>query len=128
MEIPAVIRTYIDTFTPAALDAWITTFAPEGTYCDPSIPNPVPAHGLKEHFAGLFAGFPDVTFELVGIDAISERIWVWRWVFHGTNTGAFRGRPPTGRRVTMPGCEIIEIRGDHVYRAQGYDDRLTMMG
>ncbi len=97
MEIPQVVRTYMETFTPDGLDAWIATFAADGTYSDPSIPKPVPAHGLKEHFVGFFSGFPDGTFELVGIDAISERVWLWRWIFHGTNTGPFRGIPPTGR-------------------------------
>jgi SnoaL-like domain len=74
MQIPQVVRTYIETFTRDGLDTWIATFAPDGTYSDPNIPNPVPAHGLKEHFVGFFSGFPDGTCELVGIDAISERL------------------------------------------------------
>ena len=83
MEIPQIVRTYIETFTRDDLDTWIATFAPDGTYSDPNIPKPVPAHGLKEHFVGFFSGFPDGTCELVGVDAISERVWLWRWIFHG---------------------------------------------
>jgi len=127
LEIPQVVRTYMETFTRDGLDAWIATFAPDGTYSDPSIPKPVPAHGLKEHFVGFFTGFPDGTFELVGIDAISERVWVWRWIFHGTNTGPYRGIPPTGRSATFSGCEFIEIRGDHIHSVQVYFDRLSIM-
>jgi hypothetical protein len=33
----------------------------------------------------------------------------------------------TGRTVEVPGCEFIEIRGDHVCRVNGYVDRLTMV-
>jgi steroid delta-isomerase-like uncharacterized protein len=127
MEIPQVVRTYIETFNPKALDAWIATFAPDGTYSDPGIPTPTPAHSLKEHFTGLFVGFPDMTAETLALDPLSEQDWVWRWVFHGTNTGSFRGLPPTGHRVAMPGCEFIEIRDDYVHRVVGYYDRLTML-
>ena len=127
MEVLQLIKTYVATFNPRDLDRWIATFAPDGTYSDPNIVKPTPAHGLKDHFAGLFAGFPDATFELVGLDAVSERLWVWRWVMHGTNTASYRGFPATGRSVTMPGCEIIEIRGDKVHRVQGYFDRMTML-
>ena len=58
MEIPQIVRNYIETFTRDGLDTWIATFAPDGTYSDPNIPKPVPAHGLKEHFAGFFFWVP----------------------------------------------------------------------
>jgi steroid delta-isomerase-like uncharacterized protein len=127
MQIPQVIRTYVETFKPGGLEAWLSTFASDGTYTDPNVPHPTPADGLKDHFAGLFSGFPDARFELVGLDAISERVWVWRWIMHGTNSASFRGLPATGRAVALPGCEIIEIRGDRVHRVQGYFDRMTIL-
>jgi steroid delta-isomerase-like uncharacterized protein len=127
VEIPQIVRTYVETFTATGLDAWLATFAPDGTYSDPNIPKPTLAHGLKEHFAGFFAGFPDATCETVGLDRISDHVWVWRFVCHGTNTGSLRGLPATGQRVAVPACEFIEIRGDHVCRVNGYVDRLTML-
>jgi steroid delta-isomerase-like uncharacterized protein len=127
MQIPQVVRTYVETWTAADLDGWLATFAADGTYSDPNIPKPTLAHGLKEHFAGFFAGFPDATCETVALDAISDDVWVWRFVGRGTNTGSFRGLPPTGRRVEVPGCEFIEIKGDRVCRVNGYVDRLTML-
>ena len=128
MEVPQAIRTYVDLFTPSGLDTWVTTFAPDGTYSGPSTPQPVPRDGLKEYFTGFFAGFPDARFETVGLDSISDHVWVWRWILHGTNTGSYRGNPTTGRSVTVPGVEFIELRGDQVYRVEGYFDRLTMLG
>jgi hypothetical protein len=62
------------------------------------LPEPTLAHGLKEHFAGYLAGFP-----------------------------SYQGVPPTGRRVEVPGCEFLEVRGDRVRRVQGYIDRLTIL-
>ena len=32
-----------------------------------------------------------------------------RWEFSGTNTGAYTGRPPTGRTVTRTGVQIERI-------------------
>ena len=127
MEIPQVIRTYTETFIATNLDAWLAIFAPDGTYSSPNVPNPTLARNLKEHFAQFFVGFPDAIFKTVGLDAISEQLWVWRWVCHGTNTGSFRGHPATGRRVEVPGCEFIEIRGGQIRHAQGYVDRLTIL-
>jgi len=46
---------------------------------------------------------------------------------HATNSGPYRGFPASGKTINLPGCEIIETRGDKVFRVQGYFDRLTMM-
>jgi hypothetical protein len=118
---------YVDSFTPSGLDVYPTIFAPDGTYRDPGTPGPVPGPRVGEYFKGYFAGFPDATCETVGLDAISERVWVWRWVVRGTNSGPFSGLPPTGRTLTLPGVEIIETAGDKIRHVDGYFDRLTLM-
>jgi len=126
-DIPRVLRTFTETFRPGSLEVFMTTFAPDATYCDPSFPVPVPVATARENWAQLFTGFPDMTCETVALDAISERLWVWQWILRGTQTGSFRGLPPTGRKIALPGCEIIELRGDRVFRDVGYLDRLTML-
>jgi steroid delta-isomerase-like uncharacterized protein len=127
IPIAQIVQTYVEAFTPSGLDAWINTFALEGTYTDPGLPSPTRAHGLKEHFTGFFTAFPNVKFELIALQAISESEFVWRWIMHATHLGSYRGLPATGKTITMPGCETIEIRDDKVQRVQGYYDRLTMM-
>ena len=47
MEIPKVVRTYVDAWSAGDLDAWLASFAPDGTYSDPNLPKPTLAHGLK---------------------------------------------------------------------------------
>src|SRR4051794_13415026 len=103
METPLMVGTYIKQFTASGLDRWVTTFASDGTYSDPSTPEPVPSHHLGEHFGRFFAGFPDAKFDTVSINSISDHLWVWRWVLHATNTGSYRGLPTTGRSLTLPG-------------------------
>ena len=127
MESPQVIKTYVETWTTHDLTTCIGLFAPDGTYSDPTTPEPALPRNLKQQWAGFFAGFPDLKFETVGLDAISENLWVWRWIGHGTNTGSFMGKPPTGRKVTQPGCEFIAIRDGRIHSVVGYFDQLTML-
>jgi len=127
MELPQIVSTYIDTFSRQDLDAWVATFAHDGTYSDPVTAQPLSAQALKDHFAGFFAGFPDATTETVAVHAITEELAVWRMVIRGTQTGNYRGLPPTGRSLILPGCEFIEIRAGRVYRVEGYFDRLSIL-
>jgi len=128
MEIPQIVGTYIDTFNRRDLNAWLATFAPDGTYIDTGMAQPLSGQALKEHIAEALVGFPDWTFETVALHPIAENLAVWRWVMRATNTGSYRGLPPTGRTVILPGCEFFEVRGDKVHRAEGYFDRLSMLG
>ena len=71
MKIPRVVKTYVETWSTGDMDTCVALFAPDGTYSDPTLPEPTVARSLKEHFAGFFTGFPDIKFETVGLDAIS---------------------------------------------------------
>lgn len=127
MELPQIVSTYIDTFNRHDLDAWLATFVPDGTYSDPATAQPLSGQALKDYIGGAFAGFPDATFETVALHTITEDLAVWRWVMRGTNTGSYRGLPPTGRSLNLPGCEFIEVRAAKVHRVEGYFDRLSML-
>jgi steroid delta-isomerase-like uncharacterized protein len=127
MELPEIVRTYIATFSRQGLDAWFATFAPDGTYSDPATAHPLSGQALKDYFSDFGAGLPDWTCETVSVHAISEDLAVWRWIMHATHTGSLRGLPPTGRRLSWPGCEFIEVREGMVQRVEGYFDRLRML-
>jgi steroid delta-isomerase-like uncharacterized protein len=127
MEIPQIVSTYIDTFCRQDVDACLATFAPDGTYSDPGTAQPLSGPAIKDHFGGLFAGFPDATTETVAVYAITEDLAVWRWIIRGTHTGSYRGLPPTGRSLILPGCEFIAVREGLVQRVEGYFDRLSIL-
>jgi predicted ester cyclase len=50
----------------------------------------------------------------------------WRWVVRGTNSGPLDGQPPTGRAITIEGCEIIEVKDGQIHAVRGYFDRLSI--
>ena len=127
MEIPQIVRQYIDTCNPAQFNAFLMTFAADATYRDPGTPQPLSGPGIRGYFSALFAAFPDIAFETVAVDVVSDQMAVWRWIMRGTNTGSIAGIPATQRSVTLPGCEFIEIRDGQVQRVQGYFDQLTVM-
>ena len=74
MEVPQVVRTYVETFTADGLDQWIATFATDGPYSDPRTVQPVMKHDLAAYFDGLYAGFPDLRCETVALGSISEHV------------------------------------------------------
>jgi predicted ester cyclase len=61
--------------------------------------------GLKEHYANLFKGFPDLTVDIDDIIAEGEKV-AHRFTFRGTHRGEFLGIPPTGNLVTAPGMQM----------------------
>jgi steroid delta-isomerase-like uncharacterized protein len=126
MELPQIINTYIDTFNRHDLEAWLATFAPDGTYNDPTTTQPLSGQALKNHFGGVLTRFPDAILETVALHAITADLAVWRWVLRGTNTGSSPGLPATGRSLNLPGCEFIEVRQGLVQRVEGYFDRLSL--
>jgi steroid delta-isomerase-like uncharacterized protein len=128
MEIPQIVRTYIDAFRRQDVDAWLATFAPDGTLSDPATnQQPLAEQALKEVVGGFFAGFPDATTETMALYAITPDLAVWRWVIRGTHAGSYRGLSPTGRSLILPGCEFITVRESKVQRVEGYFDRLSIL-
>lgn len=50
-----------------------------------------------------------------------------QFTFEGTNDGPFLGMPPTGKRVSVPVCEIVRYDSQgRVISAGAYYDQMTM--
>lgn len=127
MEIPEIVRTYIDAFTSSDLRACVATFARDGTYSDPNTTGPLAPEQIEDYFSGVFARYPNAVWETVALEAVSEDMCVWRWVLRGTHKGSTSGETATGQRVTLPGCEFITVRCGKIYQVEGYFDRLTAL-
>jgi steroid delta-isomerase-like uncharacterized protein len=61
--------------------------------------------GLREHYAGLLKGFPDLQVEIEDIIAQGEKV-AHRFTFHGTHREEFLGISATGKRVSASGMQI----------------------
>jgi len=66
------------------------------------------ADAVKEYLAAVRTAFPDIHFTVAVVVAEGERVAV-RWMLAGTQTGAFRGKAPTGQKVSMPGLTLFHV-------------------
>jgi glyoxylase-like metal-dependent hydrolase (beta-lactamase superfamily II)/predicted ester cyclase len=81
----------------------------------------VAPEGVRTYFRELFGAFPDFRFEVRSMISEGERCAV---LWHATGTfagpGSFQGLEPTGSRIELDGCDVVEVRdgllqGNEVY-------------
>jgi predicted ester cyclase len=85
---------------------------------------------IVEYWRVMFDAFPDVQVRDdlkadVGDSAMNE------WSAGGTHSGPWEtpegSIPPTGRRVTFRGCDIVAVRDGLIYDHRAYYDQLGIM-
>jgi steroid delta-isomerase-like uncharacterized protein len=114
-------KRYLDAWNTHDADAILKTFAAAGTYSDPTT-GEIWGDAIGANAKRLWSAFPDLSFEIVSIaEADASRVVV-EWIMKGTNTESFQGLPPTGRSVSLPGVDVIEIGGDGIKAVKGYFD------
>ena len=127
MEALEVAQAYFDAWNlqdPAEIAA---TFAPGGTYNDPTTGQPLSGQAIVEYTSGLFTAFPDLSFEIVSAGVTGDGTVGAQWLMRGTNSGSFGGGPPTGQMVELPGADFIAVDGDKIRSVQGYFDQRTLV-
>jgi steroid delta-isomerase-like uncharacterized protein len=89
------------------------------------------AHGgtreqVKQAAAAIFAAFPD--FHLTADFIIAEGdMAVKRWTAQGTHKAEYMGIPPTGKKITVVGCNVFRIVGDKIAECWAHTDTLSML-
>jgi steroid delta-isomerase-like uncharacterized protein len=127
VDLPRVVRQYVEAFTHGDIDAYMATFSESATYTDPGTGGPLTGAAIRTYLDAFLAGFPDLQCEALSVEAVSERRAVWRWRLRGTNTGSLMGRPATGKCIDLRGCEFLDVAMGRVQSVESYFDRLTML-
>ncbi|HXG16747.1 MAG TPA: ester cyclase [Calidithermus sp.] len=122
MDVPDIVTRYVDAWNRHDVEALVATFHPDGTYCDPGTKEPVGREALRAHARGLWAAFPDLAFDVLGFGQLVDGSVALEWVMRGTNTGPFRGRPPTQRAIRVPGADVIRLEHGLIRAVRGYWD------
>ena len=81
---------------------------------------------LKTLVATYLRAFPDLHFEVDDTVADGDRIAV-RWTATGTDRGGLMGMPPTGKAISLAGCDILRIRGAQITESWSFYDRLALL-
>lgn len=114
------VQRYFDSWNRHDASGLVATFAAGGTYQDPTTEGPLAGDAIGENAAALWSAFPDVTFELKSHVDDGNGLLAAQWVMRGTNTGSFRGLPPTGRSVVVPGADFIRVDDEGIRSVEGY--------
>jgi hypothetical protein len=77
----------------------------------------------------VYAGFPDVHFEIVSRSSSGDSATA-QWRMQGTNTGPLPGGPATGGTLDLPGADFFtyDAEADKISSVVGYFDTATMLG
>jgi predicted ester cyclase len=75
---------------------------------------PLAGPAIAAYASGLWAAFPDLSFEIVSAAPAGDRMIAAQWIMRGTNRASMQGLPPTGRTVALPGADFIQVEGEQV--------------
>jgi steroid delta-isomerase-like uncharacterized protein len=117
-----VAHRYFEAWNRRDAKAIIATFAEDGTYSDPSAGQGLTGESIAAYAKGLWAAFPDLSFEIISAAETDGGVVGSQWLMRGTNTGSLLGLPPTGRTVAVPGADFIQVEGEKIRSVQGYFD------
>ena len=116
-----IAERYFDGWNAHDAEAIAATFAPGGTYTDPTVAE-LDAQATGAYALSLVAAFPDLRFDLVSTAVTDDGCVAAQWVMRGTNTASFMDLPPTGRELSLPGADFITFRDGGIATVTGYFD------
>ncbi|GAB3290624.1 ester cyclase [Parasphingorhabdus pacifica] len=71
--------------------------------------------------------FPDLTFETRSTLACGDDVAVRELTVRGTHENELDGIAPTGRKIEVLLCNIVEIRDGKIYREREYYDNYSIL-
>jgi steroid delta-isomerase-like uncharacterized protein len=77
---------------------------------------------LRKFAASIFDAVPDVKFELVS-STVEKGHGTIEWVFTGTDRGLYK----TGKRFSVRGVSVIDLRGGRISRNLDFYDAASIM-
>jgi len=122
MEALDCAQKYFDAWNQRDADAVLATLSADGTYCDPVSGGRLQGEALRGYMQGLWAAFPDLSFEIASKGLAGENLVAAQWIMRGTNTGSMMALPPTGKSVTVSGADFIRVAGGKIKTVDGYFD------
>jgi len=121
----AIAREYFDAWNRRDWDRFRVLYHREYSYAGVGGQRQGPEGHLA--IAQMFASaFPDSKIEIQRVYATGE-VAITEFVGRGTHLGDVMGIPPTGRSVSMPVCNVIEVREGKIYAEREYMDMAHVM-
>jgi predicted ester cyclase len=91
------------------------------------VPGQGPGREGHKDVLRMFRGaFPNLSFTTDDVIAEGDKV-VLRYTAFGTHQGDLMGIPPTQKRITMEGIEILRIVEGRIIERWSYDNELSVM-
>jgi steroid delta-isomerase-like uncharacterized protein len=84
------------------------------------------ADGFKAIHSNFLSAFPDAKASIEDMIAVGDKV-ATRWKICGTHTGEFQGLPPTGKKVTITGIIISQVKDGKVVEEWEELNQLSLM-
>lgn len=123
----SLIHAYFAGWNAHDAEAVARTFAPEGTYEDPTTAGVVPAHAIATVVDPLCVAFPDLMFDY-GAPIGDDTRCVVEWTMRGHNRGPLRaGVNPTEQVATLRGVDVFDLDPTGIRSVRGYFDQKSFV-
>jgi glyoxylase-like metal-dependent hydrolase (beta-lactamase superfamily II)/predicted ester cyclase len=118
-----IAKRYFDALSQRDVDAAVDCWKPGGLERLIGQGDLIAPDGVRDYFTGLFAAFPDFSFEVVDTTTQRQRCSVrWRATATFTGPGRFQGFAPNGRPIKIEGCDVLEVVEDLIVSNSAYVD------
>ena len=123
----AIVKEYFDALADHDLDRAVTFWKPGSPDRIHGIAEFTAPDGIREYFSEVFAAFPDWRFEVLEL-AGSGDLAAARWRIQATFSGPGRlqGVAPTGKKVTLEGCDMFRVVDELIVENNAYTNGLQM--
>lgn len=104
------VRRYLDeVWNQGRIEASAAHLAPEYLrHTGPGIP-PLDIEGQRVRLQSFRSAFPDVHLEIEEMVAEGDLV-AFRFTMWGTHRGTFQGIAPTGKRISVPGLDLVRLK------------------
>ena len=126
----AVIDRYNEAWNAHDLDAIVALHAPDMVFENHTAGERAEGDQVREHIAGIFAGWPDIAFETRRM-YVRDDLVVQEWTASAThNRDLRRGdlvAPASGQRLEWKGMDVIPFEAGLVKRKDVYSDSIAIL-
>ena len=93
-----------------------------------AFPAPFVGHeGARQFFKLYLTAFPDLHLDMEAILPAGESHVVVRWRSSGTHKGPLANLPATGRKASVHGCSVMEVKNQKIAHAWVYFDNAHLL-
>jgi predicted ester cyclase len=122
----ALFRRFVDELINNRNLAAIDTMVAEDFVEHGGLPGfPAGREGLKQLFAAVLGGFPDLTAQVEDSMAQGDKVML-RMTWRGTQTGSFVFLPPSGKEATFGVIDIVRVADGKLVEHWGITDQLSV--